>query len=143
VKTAAQRRQHAAEVISDRLLSARERWQDRLSVLERNAIMSVRVALARIAAEDAASQAERQGYRLVQDGKQIVRFGKYSYTWDGDEPLAAGDRCLLPANWLFKEETESVVTGFGTDYDGALQAVVRLVKRGPASSARHLARETK
>jgi len=72
------------------------------------------------------------GLRFTENGKQIVRFGKYSYTWDGPEPLALGDRCLLPGNWLFKETSEAEVTGFGTDYDGALSRVVRLIERADA-----------
>lgn len=70
--------------------------------------------------------------RFTEGGKQIVRFGKYSYVWDGDAPLALGDRCLLPGNWLFKETSEAEVTGFGTDYDGALSHVLRLISRVPA-----------
>jgi hypothetical protein len=67
--------------------------------------------------------------RFTQEGKQIVRFGTYSYVWDGDEPLALGDRCLLPGNWLFKEPSEAGVTGFGTDYEGNLSHVLRLISR--------------
>ena len=129
MRTATQPRQHAAEVINDRLQSAGERWHDRLTGLELDAISTVRNALHRIADEDAASRAAARGFRLTQDGKQVVRFGRYSYTWDGGEPLRIGDRCVLPANWLFKHPSEAVVTGFGTDYDGALQPVTKLIAR--------------
>ena len=79
------------------------------------------------AAAREAARAER--FRLTDGGRQVVRFGKYAYTWNGPEPLRIGDLCRLPGNWLFKHPQEEVVTGFGTDYDGALQPVLCLLKR--------------
>jgi hypothetical protein len=76
------------------------------------------------------------GFRLTEGGKQIVRFGRYSYLWAGDEPLALGDLCLLPASWVPGSEPHAErVTGFGTDYDGELVYVVKVILRAPRQEA--------
>lgn len=74
-----------------------------------------------------------QPFRLTEGGRQIVRFGRYAYIWDGEEPLALGDRCLLPGNWLVAQPAEAEVTGFGTAYEGTLSHVVRLITRAERS----------
>jgi hypothetical protein len=64
--------------------------------------------------------------------EQIVRVdGGYAYTWPG-EPLAIGDRVLLPENWLSAVKHghgpfQGTVTGFGTDYDGVMSAVIKKI----------------
>src|SRR5487761_99076 len=71
------------------------------------------------------------------DGNQIVRCGKYSYTWPaGREPLTVGDTVELPppANAYAREKygdqpRQATVTHLGTYYSGTLGQVARLVKR--------------
>lgn len=78
--------------------------------------------------KESAERAAR--FRMTQGGKQIVQFGGYAYIWGGDEPLMLGDRCLLPASWVLGSKPhEDTVTGFGTDYDGDLVHVMRVVER--------------
>lgn len=60
-------------------------------------------------------------------GDQIVRCGRYAYRWRGAEPLKLGDRVQLPGNWVSPDGWEATVTGFGTTYQGSIEAVVRLV----------------
>lgn len=74
-----------------------------------------------------------------EDGNQIIRCGKYSYTWPGDrEPLAVGDIVVLPAvserdrPFFGDEPREDTVTHLGTGYSGRLVEVVNLVTRAPA-----------
>ncbi|MYV65958.1 hypothetical protein GT043_08420 [Streptomyces sp. SID2131] len=67
--------------------------------------------------------AARRVYEV--DGCQVVQVGKYSYRWRGSDPLAVGDRVLLPENWLSKIKegtgpTAGVVTKLGTTYRGSL-----------------------
>ncbi len=89
--------------------------------------------------EDAADAAlRRDGFGVFRerdgDGNQIVQCkGKYSYTWPADrEPLAVGDRVLLPPApaWAWElygdEPWEAEVTQLGTGYGGPLRAVLGL-----------------
>ena len=69
-------------------------------------------------------------------GNQIVRCGKYSYTWPADrEPLAVGDKVLLPPapaplHEVYDDKPwQAEVTQIGTGYGGTLREVVRLVTR--------------
>jgi hypothetical protein len=64
------------------------------------------------------------------DGDQIVQVGKLTYRWRGPEPLAVGDRVLLPENWLSRMKDgpgpyEGVVTELGSSYRGELSFIVR------------------
>ena len=77
--------------------------------------------------EDEREKKKLSRFRLVESGGQVVQCGRYAYVWHGAKPLAVDDRVLLPGNWLHKDPSEAVVTGFGTDYDGALSAVIRKV----------------
>ncbi len=77
--------------------------------------------------------AARRVYEV--DGCQVVQVGKYSYRWRGSDPLAVGDRVLLPENWLSKVKegpgpTVGVVTKLGTTYRGFLADIVG---RAPAT----------
>ena len=95
--------------------------------------------------EDAAAAAlYRQGFGVFRGrdtyGNQIVRCGKYSYTWPADrEPLAAGDKVLLPpAPARYRElygdkPWQAIVTELGTGYGGPLREVLELIRRAPAS----------
>jgi hypothetical protein len=81
------------------------------------------------AAHEAARQ-EQATFRTEIAGQQIVQVGRYAYQWDGGEPLAIGDRVLLPANWLSAIKDgpgpfEGVVTQLGTSYMGPLSRIVR------------------
>jgi hypothetical protein len=66
-----------------------------------------------------------------------VQVGKYAYFWEGDEPLAPGDRVLLPENWLspmlygHRGPFEDTVTAIGSDYDGPLSRIIRKVGYDP------------
>jgi hypothetical protein len=68
---------------------------------------------------------------------QIVRCGKYSYTWPADrEPLTVGDTVELPppgsayARKTYSDQPrQATVTHLGTYYSGPLSQIVRLVKR--------------
>jgi len=80
------------------------------------------------ACQEHAEQQRADRFRLTERGKQIVCCGGgYAYTWDGDEPLAIGDRVLLPGNWLYPGPSQDVVRSLGTDYAGPLQRVLRRV----------------
>jgi len=71
------------------------------------------------------------------NGNQIVRCGKYSYTWPADrEPLTMGDTVELPPpvsadgrETYGDQPRQTTVTHLGTYYSGPFVRVVRLVKR--------------
>jgi len=75
-------------------------------------------------------EAAREGFRTVtESGEQIVVVDGYSYRWRGN-PLAVGDRVMLPENWLSALKYGSgpfpgTVTGIGSSYQGELAAVLR------------------
>lgn len=50
----------------------------------------------------------------------------YTYVWDGDEPLAIGDRVMVPPPPHARSKVGSVgrVCGFGSNYPGPLAAIV-------------------
>jgi hypothetical protein len=89
----------------------------------------------------AAKALHSQGFGVFRErdisGNQIVRCGKYSYTWPADrEPLAVGDIVELPPPMsVYGRETfgeqprQTTVTHLGTYYCGPLAQIVRLVKR--------------
>jgi hypothetical protein len=89
----------------------------------------------------AAEALHSQGFGVFRkrdiNGNQIVRCGKYSYTWPADrEPLTVGDTVELPLPGSpYARETygdqprQTMVTHLGTYYSGPLVQVVRLVKR--------------
>jgi hypothetical protein len=91
--------------------------------------------------KDAAREAlHSQGFGVFRErdihGNQIVRCGKYSYTWRADrEPLAVGDTVMLPpapprVREVFDDKPrQAEVTQLGTGYGGPLLEVVRLVTR--------------
>ena len=63
------------------------------------------------------------------DGDQVISVGKYAYRWRGGQPLAVGDRVLLPENWLSRKKDGpghwvGVITELGTTYTGSLAYVV-------------------
>lgn len=60
----------------------------------------------------------------TEDGHQIVSVGRYSYAWDGSEPLAVGDTVRVPANYVSEAQT-AVVTSLGGEYEGPLRHVQR------------------
>jgi len=64
----------------------------------------------------------------TKSGLQIVKVGKYAYTWNGPDPLQVGDVVMVPENWLFPA-TRGTVTELGTTYDGALVPLDGLVER--------------
>jgi hypothetical protein len=73
-------------------------------------------------------EAERAAcFRLHEDGAQVVQVGRYAYKWRG-EPLSVGDEVLVPGNWLVREPQWLTVTGFGSDYDGALSFILNMRK---------------
>ncbi|WP_171171869.1 hypothetical protein [Streptomyces sp. I05A-00742] len=68
------------------------------------------------------------------DGDQVVGVDGYAYRWRGDEPLAVGDRVLLPENYVSSMKYgrgpfPGVVTELGTTYRGPLSFIIR---RAPA-----------
>jgi hypothetical protein len=89
----------------------------------------------------AARALHNQGFGIKRErdinGNQVVRCGKYSYTWPADrEPLAVGDTVELPspvsADGREKhgdQPRQAKVTHLGTYYSGPLVEVMRLVKR--------------
>jgi hypothetical protein len=90
----------------------------------------------------AAAQAlHNQGFGVLRgrdiNGNQIVRCGRYSYTWPADqEPLTVGDTVELPppvspdGREAFGDQPRRAkVTHLGTHYSGPLVEVMRLVER--------------
>lgn len=47
-----------------------------------------------------------------------------AYSWQGD-PLAVGDKVLIPGNWLYKEAQVAEVVKLGSDYPGHLDSILR------------------
>jgi hypothetical protein len=89
----------------------------------------------------AAAQAlHDQGFGVLRErdvhGNQIVRCGKYSYTWPADrEPLTVGDTVELPSpvstdgrKAFGDRPRQCKVTHLGTYYSGPLVEIIRLVK---------------
>jgi hypothetical protein len=82
--------------------------------------------------EAAARALYSQGFGVFRErdinGNQIVRCGKYSYTWPADqEPLAVGDTVELPPPRFTRHRElygdtpwEEKVTGLGSRYNGTL-----------------------
>jgi hypothetical protein len=89
----------------------------------------------------AAEALHSQGFGVFRkrdiNGNQIVRCGKYSYTWPADrEPLTVGDTVELPppvsayGRETYGDQSRQIaVTHLGTYYSGPLVQVVRLVQR--------------
>jgi hypothetical protein len=89
----------------------------------------------------AAEALHSQGFGVFRERdaneNQIVRCGRYSYTWPADgEPLAVGDTVELPPpvskygrKAYGDRPRQATVTHLGTYYSGPLVQVVRLVKR--------------
>jgi hypothetical protein len=102
-------------------------WRERLWEMHRLGVKAGEEHARRDARAAQAEQARAARFRLTEHGLQVVQIGRYAYVWDGPEPLKLGDRCVLPGNWLFAKQSEGLVTGFGTDYDGELSHIVRLV----------------
>lgn len=64
------------------------------------------------------------------DGRQLVEVGRYSYTWNGDDPLAVGDDVMLPENYVSAARLgpgpwRGTVSALGSTYVGAMSPVLR------------------
>jgi hypothetical protein len=71
-------------------------------------------------------QAEEVPFRLTDKGRQLViLFGRYTYAWPaGEEPVAVGDKVVVPGNRWRREPKETVVTGLGSTYGGELVELI-------------------
>jgi hypothetical protein len=80
--------------------------------------------------------AERDFRTHTASRHQIVTCdGGYAYTWAGPDPLAVGDRVMLPANYVNRAPFEGTVTGIGSSYRGVLSAVLRKLPADVAAGA--------
>jgi hypothetical protein len=103
----------------------RQGWQD----AKEAAKSELRVEIGNQIRRERAAEEERRNFRTQAGGKQIVLVDiggsrPLSYTWGG-EPLAVGDRVLLPANWLHTRAFEGTVIKVGSSYQGAMVDVLR------------------
>jgi hypothetical protein len=103
----------------------REGWQDAMEAAK----SELRVEIENQIRREKAAEEERRNFRTEVGGKQIVSVSiggsrLLAYTWDG-EPLAVGDRVLLPPNWLNTSPFEGEVAKVGSSYQGPMVGVLR------------------
>lgn len=59
-------------------------------------------------------------------GRQLVTIDyKLGYAWAGDEPLAAGDKVLLPGNWVHPHAWIGEVTSLGSTWKGDFSQILK------------------
>lgn len=103
----------------------RQGWQD----AKEAAKSEVRWEIENQIRREKAAEEERRNFRTEVGGKQIVSVDiggsrPFAYTWGGD-PLAVGDRVLLPGNWLHRNPFEGKVVEMGSSYQDAMVDVLR------------------
>lgn len=57
-----------------------------------------------------------------------------TYTYSTDETVGVGDVVLVPGNWVKSEPQEATVIVLGSDYDGSITPVSRVIERKEANA---------
>jgi hypothetical protein len=110
---------------SDGEAVGRQGWQDAKEAAKNELRMEIEHQIR----QEKAVEEEQRNFRTEIGGKQVVSVDiggsrLLAYTWSG-EPLAVGDRVLLPANWLYASPFEGKVVKVGSSYQGAMVGVLR------------------
>jgi len=60
----------------------------------------------------------------MSDGQIVTVDGRYGFRWTGREPLAVGDRVVLPANRWTASTWIGTVTALGAEWTGPMKVIV-------------------
>jgi hypothetical protein len=110
---------------TDGVAVGRKGWEDAKEAAKKELRTEIEFQIRR----EKAVEGDERNFRTRVRGKQIVSVDVggsrlFAYIWDG-EPLAVGDRVLLPANWLNRRPFEGEVAKIGSSYQGEMTGVLR------------------